>query len=495
MPKLKKLIILLLAVLFLVKSASSVQALNQPEFEEIVGINNPNYTAEDAGFDFLKNITLGVGIMTSGAMTDELGPEAKGGAIGQVNSLIAQMVANPPVSTTEYLADLGSNLGLSIKPVYAQGIGWKALNPVLKVWKAFRNIAYMAFIIIFIVVGFMIMFRAKINPQTVITIQAALPKIIITLLLVTFSYAIAGLMIDLIYIGIYLIVGVLDLGGVLTESQPALDILFSKNPFSIVFMKDGADIFIQGPGNAIQGMIEGFVGTWGEETLGGGIVGGLAKLVIGIAILFKLFQLFFSLLLSYLGIVIGVIFAPFNILFNALPGSNSFIGWLKSLFSNVIVFPVVAGMFLLAAILIGPRNNDACGPDNFDNRWCVAEDVGYYPQTKSPGGEVWVPPFLSLGQEGGAGSVNSFQALIALGIIMMTPTIVSQIKKMLKVEPSGFGGAIVGGMMAGPQFMAAVPQTAWNLTYQYGYMRSMFDKKRGTPHASVPSPTPEETKA
>jgi len=46
----------------------------------------------------------------------------------------------------------------------------------------------------------MIMFRIKINPQTAITIQLALPKLIITLLLITFSYAIAGFMIDIFYL-------------------------------------------------------------------------------------------------------------------------------------------------------------------------------------------------------------------------------------------------------------------------------------------------------
>ena len=53
------------------------------------------------------------------------------------------------------------------------------------------------------------MFRAKINPQTVVTIQSAIPKAVVALILVTFSYAIAGLMIDLMYLLIGLIFGVI----------------------------------------------------------------------------------------------------------------------------------------------------------------------------------------------------------------------------------------------------------------------------------------------
>ena len=38
------------------------------------------------------------------------------------------------------------------------------------------------------------------SPQTIVTIQSALPKIVVTLILVTFSYAIAGFMVDLVYV-------------------------------------------------------------------------------------------------------------------------------------------------------------------------------------------------------------------------------------------------------------------------------------------------------
>lgn len=440
-------------------------------------------------FKGTENITNSLNIIVSGAPTSIQNqvPNTQG-AIPIVGNLIAGLISNPPVSTREYLADLGSNLGLPIKSVYAQGTGWQALRPVLPVWKAFRNVAYMAFVIIFVVIGFMIMFRAKINPQTVISIQAALPRIIVTLLLVTFSYAIAGLMIDLIYIGIYLVVAVLNLAGLITDTEQPLHLLLTRNPFNLVFMGNGADIFLQAPGEAIQNIISGFVGAWGAEGLAN-ITGGLAKLVLGVALLFSLFKLFFSLLLSYLGIIISVIFAPINILFNALPGSSSFIGWLKNLFANVIVFPAVAGMFLVAAIIIGPRQGAECGTlenPNFNNRWCVQQGVGYYPQAED-GKEVWVPPMLTLGGRGGAGEVNTFQALIALGIIMIMPKIVTMIKKMLKVEPSGFGGTIAAGIMAGPRMIAAVPQTGWNLMTQLGY-QPLRKEQTVIVRPEVPSP-------
>jgi hypothetical protein len=469
MPNFKKIFIFLFlislgACVFVDRShwALADKSLSQEEFEQAV--TNGSYTKEDAEKGGVENIISTFNIATTGPETYALRQVENKGAVAQIGGLVAYMVGQPPVSTGEYLADLGSNMGLPIKSAYAQGVGWEALRPVLPIWKAFRNIAYMGFVVIFVVIGFMIMFRAKIGGQTEVTLQMALPKLVITLLLITFSYAIAGLMIDFIYIAIYLIVGVLYLGGLLTETSTPVNILLTKNPWNFVFFKtegtNFANIFIQAPGQALQDIIAGLFGDWFADSILSEAVGGLAKLILGVALLFSLFKLFFSLLLSYLGIIISVIMAPFSLLFNALPGSTSFSSWLKGLFANVAPFPAVAGMFLLAAILIGPRENANC--NDFNNPWCVEQGVGYFPQAEN-NQNVWVPPMLNLGSEGGGGEVNAFTGLIAFGIVMMTPQIVSQIKKMLKVEPSGFGGAIAGGLLSPLAGVGKVAQTGYGM--------------------------------
>jgi len=483
MPAIKKLTIFLLflfpfilSILFISPNQISAdkgdgKTSSAKEFDE--ALENSTYGLQDHAWKNLEYLEKSIDKLI-------LEPEAEegdqgallpgGGAIAQVGGLIGYMVEKPPVSTHEYLADLGQNLGIA-KPAYAQGVGWRALTPVLPLWKAFRNIAYMAFVIIFVIIGFMIMFRAKINPQTVITIQDALPKLVITLLLITFSYAIAGLMIDLIYISIYLLVGILQLGGVLEKTKPVLDILLSRSPWQMVFTPAGSSEvspFIQGPGDAIERMLGGISGKWETEGTIFNIAGGIAKTVIAVALLFTMFKILFALLLSYLGIILSVIFAPFTILFNALPGSSSFANWIKGLLANIAPFPVVAGMFLLAAILIGPKNKATCGEDH--NAWCVEQGVGFYPEAEKPGGEVWVPPMMITAEgEGGRADANAIQGLIGLGVIMMMPKMIAQVKKMLKVEPSGFGAAILGGIMAGPKAAGGALQTVTNIgqTMQY----------------------------
>ena len=127
-----------------------------------------------------------------------------------------------PASSIDYLAYVNQNLSNKkiVKPAYAQeGYGFRVLQPILPVWKALRNVSYFVFIIAFIVYGFMIMFRVKINPQTVISIQLALPKLIATLLLITFSYAIAGLIIDFFYIIAAMGFNLLTLGKIITHEK------------------------------------------------------------------------------------------------------------------------------------------------------------------------------------------------------------------------------------------------------------------------------------
>lgn len=376
------------------------------------------------------------------------------GVIPLASNMIGQMLENKPVSSITYLADVSQNLGFA-KPAFAQGTGYKALEPVLEVWKAFRNVAFLLMVIILVVIGFMIMFRRQINPQTVVSIQNALPNIAVTLLLIYFSYAIAGLMIDLIYVTIYLIIGIFAFSGVLTDGgEAARQLLLTNGLFGLVY--SGSNIFARAPSMAMEDLVNGLFGKGFTGDILSSGVEFLMQLIFSIALLFAMFKLFFILLLSYLNIVLSVIFAPLQLLFNAFPGSNSFSGWLKNLFANVAVFPITACMFLLAAILIGV---DPSSP----NAWGVKEGIGFIGQRGEPG---WSPPFI-----GGSGTTtSSFMGLIALGMIMMMPQIASKIKEMLKAEGLPVGGAVVGGMMSGPRLITGGVSGIMGLASQGGYM-------------------------
>lgn len=401
------------------------------------------------------------------ALGDSTNPQALGsnGAVSQINSAISFMTNHPPVSTKEYLADLGSSLGFSKPALAAQGIGFQALAPVLPIWKAFRNISYLAFVLIFVVVGFMIMFRLKVGSQTAISIEAALPRIVLTLILVTFSYAIASLAIDFIYILIYVLVGVFNLAGLVANSGKAIQILTETNLFHLVYGY-GRWIFMNEPGAAVGQVVSGLTGKGfaGTGDMASWISGALFTVIVAAVIVFSLIKVFFSLLSSYVAIILAVIFAPLQLLMNALPGNDTFGPWFKGLLANIIAFPAIALMFLLAAVLVGASPGSKCG--DLGNPLCVSDGIGY---AQNPNKDVWTPPFLLL--EGGPAGANPWLALISMGIIMTMPQILSMIKKAMKVEPGGLAGSVVGGLMTGPKLIGGIPGTVSGMARDMYYLR------------------------
>lgn len=129
--------------------------------------------------------------------------DLSGGILGTTNKLLVGLYLNPPIHTGTYLASIGQDMGM-IKQAQAQGVtgsGSDFLNPILNLWRVSRNISYLFMIIIFVVIGIMVMFRKKLNPQTVITAQSSLPGLVIGLILITFSYFLASLVTDVAFIG------------------------------------------------------------------------------------------------------------------------------------------------------------------------------------------------------------------------------------------------------------------------------------------------------
>lgn len=69
-------------------------------------------------------------------------------------------------------------------------------NIVTKYWSACRNIAYALLTLVLVIFGFLIMLRQNVEPRVTMTISNALPRIATALVLITFSFAISGLIID-----------------------------------------------------------------------------------------------------------------------------------------------------------------------------------------------------------------------------------------------------------------------------------------------------------
>src|SRR5258708_2550772 len=160
-------------------------------------------------------LTMANGDASTCASTPPVTPTKTTGDSGKSRSLVAVIFEDRELSGITYVKNIGRKFNL-IPQAKAQGFGYSGAlalggsgnNTIQKAWQAIRDLSYGIFVVIIIAFAFMIMFRVKISPQVVISVQSALPKIAVALILVTFSYAIAGFLIDIMYvcIGIFSLV-------------------------------------------------------------------------------------------------------------------------------------------------------------------------------------------------------------------------------------------------------------------------------------------------
>ncbi len=338
-----------------------------------------------------------------------------GGLLGTTTGLIGALYLNPPLRTGDYLGSLGQQLGI-VKTAHAQviGSGNEVLKPILALWQVSRNISYIAMIVVFVIIGLMVLFRQRINPQTVITAQAALPGLVVGLILITFSYFMAALISDTAFIGTN-IVGYYfgaargdtsqnlleDLDATYANYRPDpggrksnLISIFSK--FATVADHDkvtavvssfwddinvdaqrllatlAAFIAVQLTGQTFEvfkiiprageGIIAALQGLAVVNTLTGpfgptAVVGALLGLVVTAILLYAMFKLLIRLTSCYLHIIFLTITGPFQFLAAALPGRQSIAtGWILNMLANVLAFPAVIAVFYFVAFILGPSN-------------------------------------------------------------------------------------------------------------------------------------------
>lgn len=395
-------------------------------------------------------------------------------ALAGINTYILAMYLNPPATSYIAIRDLGQTLGFIPKQVYAQGTGFTGLQPLLLLWKSFRNIAYVLLALVMIFIGFMVMFRKKIDPKTVVTVQNALPRIVITLLLITFSYAIAGLLIDLMYLMIVLVLAVIGSSGIQGVSatslqqdylkagfptlvgkvfDPALDMLgIGKGTGSSLsgWAKLGLNIAVPGGTigiDAITKLFQGvgsLVGFPGASITRPASVSVLLSVIFGLALLFGFIRIFFMLISAYFQIIIAIIIGPLQILLGAIPGSNGFSSWFTNLVSNLLTFPVVVILLALGGV--------------------ISENIGK---------NMWTPPLLPVASD------DILRSIIGVGLVLTIPNVVTSIKKAFKAQP-----ALQVGLGSVAQPITGAYQTGMGALSQFYYtsqIASMFKKK--PPHS------------
>jgi hypothetical protein len=248
------------------------------------------------------------------------GSKANGSLMG-VTKLASNVVMteSAPVNLAYYVQHNARKIPVINKTAYAQETQYSAwgLHMVLGVWENTRNLAYAMMSVIMLVIGILIITRKRINPQTVVTMQTALPRVFISLLLITFSYPIGAIMASLV---IPLIVVVLRFFfGATVEN-------FANMNWEVMFIS--ILIMLAGP----QGLF--------------GVVFGI---VVGFITMLAMMMAFFKIIFINLKILIQIIIAPIQFAMAAIPGQEHLIqDWFKGMISKVLAIPAIFFMVALA---------------------------------------------------------------------------------------------------------------------------------------------------
>jgi len=411
--------------------------------------------------------------------------------MGGVAKLFSTTYTNPPASGLYWASASLQKAGFIPQSYAAEGVGFASIKPLMNLWKIFRDIAYLLIVLVLVFIGFMIMFRVKMNPQTVISVENALPKIVVSLLLITFSFPIAGVLIDAMYLVIILIINVLSSNG--TYYSPIeYQNIFLQSDFitlwnhaiplpkalttlwgfpQLSYVGDAfAALLPQQIHTIFQGLSlglgVGFVGKIVMQVIDftqiktmwdniqvvanslGNIVSGVTGIFSTVVILVVLYQLFWHGIGLLIGLIIDLaIFGMiFNIFFMLL---RSYIQITISIILSpiILLFEAVPGKSVFGFWLKGLVGELITFPTVIT--LLLIEKVMF--MTMSYPGDYWNPPFLFQLR------TDSFGVIFGMGLLLITPDLIKFVKEGIGAKPLPFNiglntflggaGAVGGGAM------------------------------------------------
>jgi len=248
-------------------------------------------------------------------------------AVGKVGGLAYNL---PPIHLGDYVkTELADNL-LNTQAQAAPVTGTGALEPIQGFWSGMRNIAYGLFTIVMVVIGFMIILQKEISPRVVITFTNALPKIALGLILITFSFPIIALIIDVA--GIFatqLVLGFTgEIFGGVGQQLEAVGVAAAFSTVPVILI----------------GLIIGGLPGLGITALPSLIL----FLALALAVVVLMVLVIIRIIVSYTYILVYTIFAPLLLLLGTLPGQEGAIQeFFKKILAKVLVFPATLFFVLL----------------------------------------------------------------------------------------------------------------------------------------------------
>lgn len=353
-------------------------------------------------------------------------------------SVLSVFTSNP-VSGISYISSLLTKLNI-IPEAKAQGYGFTtAAKPIISLWRITRNFSFGFVVLAIIILSFMIMFRVKLNPQTVVTIQSVLPKVFIALILITFSYAIAGLLIDFMYVVIGLITLLLSSSGIFVKTiswQELYKTFMNWSAYTV------AANYIQ---NFILTLLMYFpilIGLGVGALILTSIFRGWAILFFGILILILIviviinsFKIIIMVLKNTALVLLTIITGPFEILLGLVNQGFGFGQWLKKLVSYLALYPFVILIFVLAFFFLEQGMPNWIKPTIGSFSATQYSQLLFNPQLILGS---WNAPLARLGQW----DENFIWLILSFVLISLVPKAMEVIQGLLQGKPFDYGVAL-----------------------------------------------------
>lgn len=339
-------------------------------------VNGLHYllTNTDNSGEFIKSLQEIKDALPQGKIPS-FGTFARMGLPGFMAGALIHTYASPPASGVEYVAQTLDKLQL-VPSAYAQaqagGYGFNNLLGIQKLWQASRDMSMFLVVLLTVISGFFIIFRIKISPQTVISIQTLIPKLAVTLIAIYFSYAIAGFIVDLTYIAVSFFVSMLSFSGVIPATSLPQKIAWFTYPgfvlptlyflvpwlllfiLSAILLPTGILAAIAAGATAATGVgvivSAGLTLTSAILSVSGFLIG-LLSLILIIWLAWLLFQIWWMMAKSYVTFMFLIILGPWQILLGLIPGQKGFSDWFRSILAEASVFVVVPIMLCLVMLM------------------------------------------------------------------------------------------------------------------------------------------------
>jgi hypothetical protein len=228
-----------------------------------------------------------------------------------------------------YFAQRSFNKVPFVGRALAQGANFTTplVDEVYFAWVIVRNLALGVFAILMLVVGAMMINRTRLSAQAVVTIQYSLPKIIIAIILIVFSYPIGALITTATY---YLAQGLIQL--VIAQG------------FDTFLQELGAN-YVSSAGQLNIGLIIGHLALSVLSVFSVGIFIYIVVFILSIIMLIQQIMIFVKAAITYVKMIMEIVLSPVSFVYSAIPGNDAVItGWFKKMLAYALSFCALSAL-------------------------------------------------------------------------------------------------------------------------------------------------------